>query len=259
MTRVIAVLAGKGGTGKTTSAIALGSALSYFGKDVILVDTNLTTPNVGIHLGVPVVPINLHHVLQGKNKIKEAVYVHPQGLKIVPASIALADLIATNPNSLPKVINQLKKLNSDFILLDGAAGLGREALRAIEAADELLIVTNPEMPAITDALKTVALADSYNKEVLGVILTKTESFNYDMSISNVEAMLEKPVISVIPNDKSVRESLIMKDSVVFTHPNSRPAIAYKKLAASLIGHPYLEDIEEGKTGLLSRLIKKLGF
>jgi septum site-determining protein MinD len=257
MTRVIAVLAGKGGTGKTTTSIALGSALSYFGKDVIVVDTNLTTPNVGVHLGVPVVPINLHDVLKGKNKIKEAVYVHPQGLKIVPASISLADLQTTDPKRLPKVINELKKLNPDFILLDGAAGLGNEALRAIEAAEELIIVTNPEMPAITDALKTISLADACKKEVLGVVLTKTESFNYDLNIRNIEAMLEKPIISIIPHDKAIREALVMKDSVVFTHPKSKPAIAYKKLAAAITGVPYVEDVEEHSDGLIKRIIKKI--
>ena len=82
MTKFIAIMAGKGGTGKTTTSVNLGAALSYFGKDVVIVDANLTTPNVGIHLGVPVVPIHLHHVLQGKNKINEAIYIHPAGPKI---------------------------------------------------------------------------------------------------------------------------------------------------------------------------------
>lgn len=258
MTRTIAVLAGKGGTGKTTSSIALGAALSYFGKDVIVVDTNLTTPNVGVHLGVPVVPINLHHVLQGKNKAKDAVYVHPAGMKIVPASISLADLRDSNPDKLPKALSELKKLNPDFILLDGAAGLGREALGAIESAEELLIITNPEMPAITDALKTVALANQMGKNVIGVVLTKTESFNYDVSASNVESMLEKPVIGVIPFDKAVREALVLKDSVVLTHPKSKPAIAYKKLAASLIGLSYEEEADVERKGFFGFIKRVFG-
>jgi len=102
MTKFIAIMAGKGGTGKTTTSINLGAALSYFGKDVIVVDANLTTPNVGIHLGVPIVPIHLHHVLQGKNDISEAVYVHPAGPKIVPGSIAMSDLHSTNPENLAR-------------------------------------------------------------------------------------------------------------------------------------------------------------
>jgi septum site-determining protein MinD len=90
MTRFISIISGKGGVAKTTTSINLGAALSYFGKDVIVVDANLTTPNIGVHLGVPVVPVHLHHALQGKHNIRDAVYMHPGGTKFVPASIALS-------------------------------------------------------------------------------------------------------------------------------------------------------------------------
>lgn len=254
MTRYIAVLSGKGGVAKTTTSINLGAALSYFGQDVIVVDTNLTTPNVGLHLGANVVPINLHHVLQGKNSMLDAVYVHPQGTKIVPASISLFDLKRTSPDKLPKVIKDLEKLNPDYVILDGAAGLGREALRGLEACDDVIIVTNPEIPAITDALKTIKLAEELNKNVLGIVLTKTKKEYDDVSISNIEAMLENPVIGLVPYDKSVRKSLISKDAVVFTHPKSYAAIAYKKLAASLIGQEYNEKIKQ--ENIIRRLINR---
>ena len=92
MTRYITCISGKGGVGKTSSSINLGAAFTYFGKDTTIVDANLTTPNVGVHLGVPIVPINLNHVLQGKNHISEAVYLHPAGIKIVPAGISVDEL-----------------------------------------------------------------------------------------------------------------------------------------------------------------------
>ena len=52
-------------------AIFLGTALNEFGKDVVILDANLTTPNVGLHLGAPIVPVSLNHVLSGKEKINE--------------------------------------------------------------------------------------------------------------------------------------------------------------------------------------------
>ena len=66
MTRIIACASGKGGVGKTTFVANLGVALAELGKDVIAVDTNLTTPNLGLHLGVPLYPTTLHDVLKGK-------------------------------------------------------------------------------------------------------------------------------------------------------------------------------------------------
>lgn len=260
MTKFIAVMAGKGGTGKTTTSVNLGAALSYFGKDVIILDANLTTPNLGIHLGVPVVPIHIHHVLQGKNHINDAVYVHPAGPKIVPGSIAMADLHNTNPEKLAKHVRELAKLKPDFVIIDGAAGLGREALNAITAADDILIVTNPELPAITDALKTIKLAEEFKKAIMGVVLTKTMQSPRDISVRSIESMLEKPVIGHIPYDMAVKDAMAMKDAVVFTHPKSRPAVGYKRLAAAMIGREYSEEVDmsapQKSGGFFSILFKK---
>ncbi|MBU2637466.1 MAG: cell division ATPase MinD [Nanoarchaeota archaeon] len=258
MTRIIGVLAGKGGTGKTTTSVNLGAALSYFGRDVIIVDANLTTPNVGLHLGVPIVPIHIHHVLQGKNHISEAIYAHPTGLKIVPGSLSIEDLHTTDASKLKRAVKQLTKYKPDFIIIDGAAGLGREALNAMLAAEELLIVTNPELPAITDALKTIKLAEKLDKRVTGVVLAKTMPNNMDVSVKKTEEFLDNPVIAVIPHDRTVRESLTMKDAVVFTHPKSHPAVGYKKLAAALSGMDYTEEAEEVSVGFFTSLLAKLG-
>ncbi|MBI4448263.1 AAA family ATPase [Candidatus Woesearchaeota archaeon] len=255
MTRFIGILAGKGGTGKTTTSINLGAAISYFGREAIVVDGNLTTPNVGLHLGVPVVPINLHHVLQGKNKIIDAVYMHPSGTKIVPASISIKDLKYSYTDKLKKSLFGLNGL-TEIVLIDGAAGLGREATAAMEAADELIIVTNPEMPAITDALKTIKLANELGKEVIGVVVTKTKKDPTDVSIKNIETILEVPVIAVVPEDRSVREALVKRDAVIYTHPRSPSAVAYKRLAASLLGVKYKGTAE--KEGLFMHILKALG-
>jgi MinD-like ATPase involved in chromosome partitioning or flagellar assembly len=87
--QVIAFISGKGGVGKTTTVVGLGTALNHFGKNVTIVDANLSTPNVALHFGVPIVPVSLHDVLRGKKDIMEAVYLHKSGTKIIPGSIEI--------------------------------------------------------------------------------------------------------------------------------------------------------------------------
>ena len=67
MGKLITIASGKGGVGKTTTSINLGAAINSFGKEVIIVDANLSTPNIGLHLGAPIVPISLNHILNQIN------------------------------------------------------------------------------------------------------------------------------------------------------------------------------------------------
>ncbi len=235
MAKLITITSGKGGVGKTTTAINLGAALNSFGKDVIILDANLTTPNVGLHLGAPIVPISLNHVLAGKAKIGDAIYEHESGTKIVPSSLSVRELRRLNHGKLKEVGKKLRKM-ADYIIYDSAAGLGEEAIAAMEAADELIIVTNPEIPAVTDALKASKVIEQLGKQVKGVIVTRVRGTKSEMPISNVRDMLELPILGIVPEDKNMQEALVMKDAIVHTHPRSRSARAYRILAARLMGN-----------------------
>ena len=242
MAKLITITSGKGGVGKTTTAINLGAAINAFGKEVIILDANLTTPNVGLHLGAPIVPVSLNHVLAGKAKISDALYEHASGTKIIPSSLSVKELKRLNHGKLKEVGKKLRKM-ADFIIYDSSAGLGEEALAAMEAADELVIVTNPEIPAVTDALKTSKVIEGLGKEVRGVIVTRVRGTKTEMPIANVRDMLELPILGVVPEDRAVQSALVMKDALVHTHPKSKAARAYRMIAARLIGNNgYREDV-----------------
>ena len=241
MAKLITITSGKGGVGKTTTAINLGAALNAFGKEVIILDANLTTPNIGLHLGAPIVPISLNHVLLGKAKISEAIYEHESGTKIIPSSLSVKELKRLNHGKLKEVGKKLRKM-ADYIIYDSAAGLGEEALAAIESGDELIIVTNPEIPAVTDALKTSKIIEEMGKEVRGVIVTRVRNTKTEMPIANVRDMLELPILGVIPEDKNMQTALVMKDAIMHTHPRSKASRAYRVIAARIIGNTsYKED------------------
>ena len=101
-------------------------------------------------------------------------------------------------------------------------------------------MTNPEIPAVTDALKTSKLVEQLGKEVKGVIVTRKSNSKTEMPISNIKDMLELPIIGVVPEDQKIKSALVMKDAVIHTHPYSKSAIAYKKIAAKIAGVQYRE-------------------
>ena len=247
--KLITITSGKGGVGKTTTAINLGAALNQFGKEVIVVDANLTTPNIGLHLGAPIVPVNLNHVLLGKARIADAIYEHESGTKIIPSSLSIKELKRLDHSKLKDVAKKLKKM-ADYVIFDSAAGLGEEALVSIKVADELIIVTNPEIPAVTDALKTIKLAEDIGKDVKGVIVTRVKGTNSEMSISNIRDMLDIPILGVVPEDKNVQASLRHRDALLHSYPYSGASRAYKRIAAMIA------DVDYEEPSLLVRMFSR---
>ncbi|MFH1801610.1 MAG: cell division ATPase MinD [archaeon] len=256
MSKIIVIVSGKGGVGKTTTAINLGAAMNYFGENVLIIDGNLSTPNIGIHLNSPEVPINLNHVLQYKEEPIEAVYEHEKGMKIMPSSLSIKELKKIKHEKLKEFKNEFKKI-SDYIIVDCAAGLGKEAMSVIDIADEIIIVTNPEMPAITDALKTIKIAEQDKKQIKGVIVTRVKKNKIEMQPETVREMLEVPILGMIPEDIHVSDSLNHKDAVVHIFPKSKAARAYKEIAAKIIDKEY--DSTKDRENIFEKISRVFGW
>ena len=255
MQKVIVITSGKGGVGKTTSVINLGAALNNFGKNVLIVDGNLTTPNIGIFLNSPEVPISLNHVLQKKAEVYEAVYEHESGIKVIPSSISIKELKKIRPEKLKDFKKDFERI-ADYVLVDCAAGLGKEACEVMAMADELIIITNPELPAITDALKTIKLAEEMGKPVLGVLITRVRKDDIEMKPETVKEMLEVPILGMIPEDINIKKALNLRNAVVYTHPKSASARAYKEIAAKILNVEY--DSDKDKENIIKNVLRKLG-
>ncbi len=247
MGRIIVINSGKGGVGKTTTAINLGASLNKLNKEVIIVDANLNTPNVGLQLGAPIVPITLNHVLKGKADIEDAIYEHHSGTKIVPSSLSVKELTKFNVKKFPEITQKLGKL-CDYVIIDSAAGFSEEVMAVLGVADEIIIVTNPEMPAVTDALKAVKVARGMGKKINGIIVNRYANAKYEMPLSSIKSMLESQIIGVIPEDKAVKEALNLRDAVSHTHPRSKVAKKYLEIARKMNG----EEVEE-KVGLFDMI------
>jgi len=255
MAKVYAIISGKGGVGKTTSVINLGTAINHLGEDAVIVDGNLTTPNIGIHLGAPIVPITLNHVLSENAKLEDSIYEHESGTKIIPSSLSLKEAEKINYKKIPEVTKKLKKI-TNHVLIDSSAGLGQETKAVISAADEIIIITNPEMAAVTDALKTIKISEEMKRPIKGIIITRYRNTKAEMSIQNIQDMLEKDIIGIVPEDEAIKESQALKNSVIHTHPKSKAAKSYLNIAKKILG----EDFKEPpvKLGIWSRFLKSLG-
>ena len=253
MTRLIAVASGKGGVGKTTTVVNLAASLAKFGKNVIIVDANLTTPNIGIHLGMKPPMKTLHDVIAGKASITDAIYLHDSGFRVIPAGVHLKHLKFSIPHKLWDIVLGLFG-TADAVILDTPAGLEKGAKAVLDAAEEVIMITNPELPAVKDALKTIRIAQKSGSNVLGAVINKVHGKHWELSARAIEHELELPILAKIPYDISVQHAIRAKKPVVLHNPHSPAAKEFTKLAADLF------DIEhESKSGgwNIGRILKRI--
>ncbi|MFH1107431.1 MAG: AAA family ATPase [Candidatus Micrarchaeota archaeon] len=235
MGRVIGVVSGKGGVGKTTVVINVGAALAhYFKKRVAVVDCNVTTSHLGVSLGLSYLPKTLNHVMRGEASLHEATYDHSSGMKVVPSSMKLADLKGLDFASLKPITRSLAEQH-DMVLLDSGPGLGREAVGALLASQELIYVAQPTLPSVMDIVRCQEAVKHAPKMHLGLVLNLVEDHGHHLQKSAVENLAGVNVISVIPRDDHVPKSLAAQVPVVLQHPDAPSSQEFMALAARLAG------------------------
>lgn len=237
MTRIISIVSGKGGVGKTTLVSNLSHGLTELGKDVTAIDTNLTTPHLGLHLGLHMVPKSLHDFLRGDAKLNEIIYYHPYGFKVIPAGLSVNDLVGIDPEKLQELTLDLLG-KTDFVLLDSAPLLGREATLSLKLSDEILLLTNPNLPAVLDVLKVAKVAGSLNKNILGVVVNRVNKKENELSTEEIEDIVKYPVIGKIPEDVNVQRALATRTAVVDYNPKSPAAVEMRRLGHYLVGREF---------------------
>lgn len=256
MGRVITLASGKGGTGKTTITANLGIALAQRGLNVCLVDADVAMANLSLLLGMQSSPITLHDVLLGQSSLTDAIYDGPSGLKLVPSGLSLETYRRVDPERMHSVVEELKP-QFDFVLLDAPAGIEKTVLSAVSSADEVLLITMPESPAIADVLKMKIASQRLGVRVTGVIINFVRGDRGEISADDIMKMLELPSYGIIPYDDEVRKSFMQEKPVPFLvrKSNCPAAVAIRKVAARITGSKVSTvDITVKKQSFFSKLL-----
>ncbi len=258
--RVVTVTSGKGGVGKTTTTANLGLALARLDKRVVVIDADIGLRNLDIVMGLENrIVYDLVDVVEGRAKVKQAMIKHKQfpDLYLIPAA-QTRDKSAVSPADMVQLCNDLRK-EFDFILIDSPAGIERGFRNAMAPADDILIVTNPEVSAVRDADRVIGLIEAENKGSARLILNRVKMDlvrKGDMlSADDVTDILAVKLIGIVPDDEAV-VSASNSGTPVTLQDNSRSGQAFRNIARRLCGEdvPFLQlDAQSGLLGRLGRL------
>lgn len=257
---VLGITSPKGGVGKTVTTANLAVVMSMlFDKKVLAVDTNITTASLGFHFDIIYPEVTIYDVMKRNFSIKDAIYKFNDNLDIIPASIVIEKKdknIKTMQKSIKHVTAHFDLLLSqiakryDLILLDAAGGFGVEALATMEASDGILLVTNPEYPAILATAKLVEYAKLLKVPMGGIMLTKVRGKTYELSKEEIEESLKVKVIGEVPMDNNIPKAIAKKVPVTVYKPYCKSSVIYKQVAASILGKEYEPNLRERFRNLL---------
>lgn len=221
---VLTVAGGKGGVGKTTTAINLGAVLQENGYDAVVVDADLGMANLGEMLRVTQ-ETTIHDVLAGTATVSGALSDAPGGLTIIPGEQSLEAFADADPAKLRKVIKTLQN-SFDVVLVDTGAGVSHETAVPLGLADGILLVTTPDDVAVNDTTKTAELADRVDGHVVGVLAARVTE---DTDVTAIADLFDHPILGVVPVDhEATRE-----EPHTVNAPESDSAEAYTELATQL--------------------------
>jgi septum site-determining protein MinD len=250
----ITIASGKGGTGKTTISANLGVALAQLGKDTTILDADIGMANLELHLGLEGMKTTLHNVLAGEADIKDAIYDGPGGVRAVPAGMRLDGLRKVEYDRLKGVLHELAEM-CEVLLIDVPSGIGRTVIVALSAGEEILLIATPEISAMSDVLKTKIVAKKLGATIRGVVLNRTSFDSSDLTVKEVEKILETKVVAVIPEDAEIKRSLASEQPAVLRSPNAPAVVAIKRLATNLVGEEEEQPtpLEPPGKGFIERL------
>jgi chromosome partitioning protein len=254
MTRIISVANQKGGVGKTSTAINLGSAMAHFGKSVLLVDFD-PQGNSGRGLGVDVTVLTqtIYDAITGSCDINSIILkTSDPKLSLIPSNLKLASLDShmqslgeKNPFFILKTALSTLREKYDFIIIDCPPSLGLLNINALVASESVIIPVQCEyfaMEAVGAILSSITkVQNDYNPKlkIEGFLLTMYDprtSLGTEIAQQVRGLFKENTFVTTIPRNISIPEASARGEAVTSFRPTAQGSLAYFALAREVMDH-----------------------
>ncbi len=260
-TRIITITSGKGGVGKTNVATNMGIAYAQMGKKVIVIDADLGLANVNVMMNL-IPQYNLYHVIRKQKKMSEIILDTDYGIKLVAGASGFSKIANMTEEERNSFISEMYTLSdADIIIIDTSAGVSKNVLGFVAAADEVVIVTTPEPTSITDAygiIKIIATeVDNLNinlKMIVNRVASATEGKRVAdrmISIAGQFLNLKVEYLGFIYEDPLVSQSVLRQKPFMIVDPKGKASVCLRHIVSRIEKTEYPD--QEG----FGRFVRKL--
>ncbi len=261
--RVIAITSGKGGVGKTNLAVNLALALRRRGLRVLVIDADLGMANVDILLGSASRKYLLD-LVRPDVKLDDVIVETPHGIQYISGGSGIEKALAYD--HAEKLLLQQKLADcatrADLILVDTGAGLGRNVMDFILAADEVLLVTTPEPTSLTDAYAVMKAYSIYATQknlrlIINRVYEPKESREVAMKLQRAAEKflhMKVPCLGYVFEDTAVTKAVRRQAPLLKETPNAAAARCIDALAQALLTGSEMH-VKHGWKGFLQQIFK----
>ncbi len=259
--KVVAIASGKGGVGKTNLTVNLAACAASMGARVTLLDADFGLANADVLCGVQ--PRGrLDEVIEGRRRLQDILVETPAGFRLAAGATGVARLVDAGAQTARAVVSRLERLerDSDLVLIDCAAGIGRPVLAMLQAADMAVVVATPEPTSITDAYGLIKALTIESRKA-GRPVTPQLWVNQAKNQAEALAVYEKiaavgkrflgaPVgmIGWTPRCASAPEAVRKRMPFVILHPSRPASVSVKRTAGELVARLELRTAAPSRTG-----------
>lgn len=262
-TRLVTVTSGKGGVGKSNFSLNFGLGLIEKGHKAVLFDLDLGLANLDVLMGITPKK-HLFHLLEPDTTVWDIIEHGPGGLEFIAGGSGFTQIIQLDDEKLDRLFSHLDPLQgyADTIIFDTGAGFSKESMRFMLSSDEVILVTTPEPPAITDAYAVIKMLHSRNPAVsIRLVINRASSEREGKMTADKLAMVSKRFLNMdiqslgyVSDDPYVSKAVKLQRPFLLTYPQSQAARSIRNLVERYLDRPVTtDDSISGLKGFLARL------
>ncbi|MGC5771471.1 MinD/ParA family protein [Paenibacillus pabuli] len=244
--KIITVASGKGGVGKSNFTLNFALTLQALGQKVLVFDADIGMANIDVLMGTSS-PYNLYHLLYRQKSIQEIIQLGASGLPYIAGGSGMKELFSLSDRDLEFFAEQVEEIaqEMDYVIFDTGAGLSKENMKFIGAADECLIITTPEPTSITDAYALVKVMHGQeNATPFRMIVNRVEDQQEAERVADKIAGVAKrflqtdiPLLGYISEDAQVVKAVKRQVPYSLAYPNAKASKDIEKLALRYLAAP----------------------
>jgi flagellar biosynthesis protein FlhG len=262
-TKTVSITSGKGGVGKSTLVANMALNLAQQGKKILILDGDLGMANIDIMYGVRSSG-SVEQVLNGQRPLEEIMVEVAPNVTLIPGGSGIYGLQNISIFQRKILLDQVNSLEEhyDLMFIDTASGIDDNVLNLNSAAQEILVVLNPDPSSLTDAYALIKVMHrKFNESRFSIVSNMvTDEREGLMTFKRLSDVAQKFLnVSLdykgfIPADGDLRKATKSQQLVIRELPRSASSLAIKMLSEKLSGHGALANPKGGMQFFWERLV-----